>query len=76
VDRNDVPILLMLMTGARASEIGTSLALSPASLDVRRAAMLSGMLGESALGFSDRARRGGESAPTASEADARIALAA
>jgi DNA-binding NarL/FixJ family response regulator len=76
LDREDVPILLMLMRGARAPDIAAGLGISPASLNVRRAAMLGEMLDEPPRACGYRARRAGESAPAASEADERVAIAA
>jgi DNA-binding NarL/FixJ family response regulator len=76
LDRSDLPILSMLVRGAPSPDIAADLLITAASLDARRSAMLGDMLGAPPLSRSPRARRIGESAPAASEADPRIALAA
>jgi DNA-binding NarL/FixJ family response regulator len=76
VGRNDLPILSMLLRGTPSPDIAAELRITAAALDARRSAMLRDMLGAAPLASSPRARRTGESAPAAIEADPRIALVA
>jgi DNA-binding NarL/FixJ family response regulator len=76
LERDDLPILMMLLRGTPSSDSAADVGIGAASMDVRRSAILRDMLGEPAPGWSRFVWHAGESAPTASDADPRIAIAA
>ena len=76
LDRDDLPILLMLLRGAPAPIIAADHGITAASLGTRRTAMLRDMLGEPPLIWSESQWRTAASPPAPSDTDPHIAIAA
>lgn len=76
LERDDLPILMMLLRETPSSAIAAEVGIGAASIDARRSAILRDLLAEPGLVWSRLDLRAGEPAAAASEAEPRIVIAA